>query len=315
MKQAPSKMPRRAAALLLGAAALLAGCGGGDRTSDFHPSRIRAFGDESSVIAADGRKYTVNALVAGSAAVDCTANRIWVQDIARNYGLVFPQCNPTGAAAPAGLILAAPGAKVADITTQIDTYLAGGDNFRSNDIVTIMAGANDVLELYAQFPAQSAAALTLAAEARGAQLAAQVNRVALAGARVAIATVFRQGQTPFGRAQNTAVAGRAGLLNDLSLRFNAKLRADIINDGRKIALIRADDRIDYIVNASGDYGFANVTDAACLPTAPLPDCSTATLAAGANASNWLWADATHLSAGGQFRLGEVALQGINNNPF
>ncbi len=229
-------------------------------------------------------------------------------------GWSFRSATRTGAAAPAGLILAAPGAKAADVKTQIDTYLAG-DNFRSNDIVTIMAGANDVLELYAQFPAQSAAALIVAAEARGAQVAAQVNRVALAGARVAVATVFRQGQTPFGRAQNAAAAGRAALLNDLSLRFNAKLRADILNDGRKIALIRADDRIDNIVAAPGDFSFANVNDAACQPTAVLPNCSTATLAASANASSWLWADATHLSAGGQFRLGEIAVQGITNNPF
>ena len=314
MKRSISTLPRGAAAFLLSAAALLTACGGGEQTNEFRASRIRAFGDESSVIAADGRKYTVNALVSGGSAVDCTAHPIWVQEVARNYGLVFPQCNPAGVAAPAGLILATPGAKAADVKTQIDTYLAS-DNFRSNDIVTIMAGANDVLELYAQFPGQSADALVAAAEARGAQLAVQVNRVALAGPRVVIATVFRQGQTPFGRAQNAAAAGRADLLNRLSLRFNARLRADIINDGRKIALIRADDRVDNIVAQPGDFSFSNVNDAACLPSAPLPNCTTATLVAGGNAGSWLWADATHLSAGGQFRIGEIAVEGVNNNPF
>lgn len=313
MMQANSKMSRGAAALLLGAAAVLAGCGGGDQAQKFNASRIRSFGDESSVITADGRKYTVNALTTAGA-IDCTANPIWVQAVARNYGLVFPQCNPAGVAAPAGRILAAPGARAADVGAQIDAYL-GGDDLRGSDIVTIMAGANDVLELYAQFPGQSADALAAAAEARGAQLAAQVNRVALAGPRVVVATVFRQGQTPFGRAENAAAAGRADLLNRLSLRFNAGLRAAIINDGRKIALIRADDRIDNIVSVPGDFSFSNVTQQACQPGAPLPGCTTATLVAGADAMRWLWADATHLSAGGQFRIGEIAVEGINNNPF
>src|ERR1700709_2699843 len=82
---------------LLASAALLASCGGsGDAVSNFHATRVLAFGDETSVITADQKKYTVNALLTdGSNAVDCSNNLIWVQVVASIYGLTFPQCPGT----------------------------------------------------------------------------------------------------------------------------------------------------------------------------------------------------------------------------
>ena len=88
------------AALLAGllAAALLASCGGGQQVQAFRPSRVISFGDETSVIRADGSKYTVNALASGSTTViDCGANPIWVQSVAAAYGFVFPECAGTSA--------------------------------------------------------------------------------------------------------------------------------------------------------------------------------------------------------------------------
>ena len=50
------------------AEAVLEACGGGETEQTFTATRVIAFGDETSVINADGSKYTVNALVSGSTA-------------------------------------------------------------------------------------------------------------------------------------------------------------------------------------------------------------------------------------------------------
>lgn len=324
MNRSKPCLRRKAAhAVLAVAAVTLVGCGGGSRVADFHPTRILSFGDETSVITADGRKYTVNAVVSGTSTVDCSANLIWVQALAKNYGLVFPQCNPGAVAAPTGRILAVPGAKIADLPAQIDAFVAA-DRLLDHDLATVLAGANDVVELYRQFPTQSADALVAAAEARGTALADQVNRISLTGARVVVATVLRQGQTPFGVAEQaanpTSNPGRADLLNRLSDRLNAKLRIGLINDGRKIALVLADERISTIVSRPGDFSFVNATQAACLASAAPPACTTQTLTTSstgtaADGSTWLWANDFNLSAGGQSRFGDAAVAAANNNPF
>lgn len=75
-----------------------------------------------------------------------------------------------------------------------------------------------------------------------------------------------------------------------------------------------------MINFPGDFGFVNITDAACLATAVLPNCTTLTLATdssgnAASGTTWLWADDLNLSAGGQFRVGEVGASVARNNPF
>ena len=49
---------------MTGAATLLASCGGGTQLVPFDAQRVLVFGDETSVITAVGKKYTVNALLA-----------------------------------------------------------------------------------------------------------------------------------------------------------------------------------------------------------------------------------------------------------
>ena len=74
-------------------------------------------------------------------------------------------------------------------------------------------------------------------------------------------------------------------------------------------------------------GFVNSTLAACLPSAPLPNCNTNTLGtdaaavpapatpASASASTWVWADDRHLTPGAQNSLASLAAQRAQNNPF
>ena len=285
-----------------------------------------AFGDESSVIddsasPANGRKYSVNGTVSATdPALDCKQLPIWIQGVATPYGLVFPQCNAgtTVVASPTSRIRAVAGAKVADLAGQIDAHQAES-SFNSKDLVTILIGQNDVLAQYAQYPTVGDAQLVANVEAAGRVLGDQVNRVANAGAKVLISTIPDLGLTPFAIAEKAAHADtdRAALLSHLAARFNATMRATIVNDGRRIGLILLDEYLQSVVAVVNGGGFTNVVNVVCDTTkAPtLPECTALTLVSGGSASTWLWADTTHLSSGGQQALGSLASQRAANNPF
>ena len=299
--------------------ALLASCGGGTQVERFVPSRVIVLGDETSVINAGGSKYSINATVSATdLALDCKTHPIWVQVLANAYGLVFAQCNPT-AAPVTGVMLSTPAAKVADIATQAAQMGA----LSGKDLVTVLAGANDILAQYARYPGVGEQQLAAELEATGAALAAQVNAIANAGGKVLIATVPDLGLSPFAIAQRAANTDtdRAALLSRLTLRLNAKLRANIINDGRRIGLLLADELVQTDVKFPSTYGYVNVVAAACLSSAVLPACTTATLqpasadVAAAGSFSWLWADATHLSPGGHNQLGALAATRAAGNPF
>ncbi len=301
------------------ACALLASCGGSTQVERFVPTRVIALGDETSVINTDGTKYSINATVSATdLTLACRSNPIWVQVLAGAYGMVFAQCNPTAAAVTA-VTLAVPGVKVADIAAQA----AQVGPLTGFELVTVLAGANDVLAQYARYPGVSEAQLSAELEAAGAELAVQVNALANAGGKVLIATVPDLGLSPFAIAERAAHTDtdRAALLSRLTLRLNAKLRANIINDGRRIGLLLADELVQTVVKFPSSYGYVNVIAPACLSTAVLPGCSTTTLqpasgdVAAAGSFSWLWADATHLSPGGHNQIGALAATRAAGNPF
>jgi phospholipase/lecithinase/hemolysin len=310
-------------ALTACAVALLASCGGGSQSKKFAPGRVLSFGDESSVIddskqPGNGRKYTVNNVNADTGVLDCVASPLWTQYVAQVYGFYFAQCNPGGIASPQSKILAVPGAKTTDLPGQIDQFLQT-DSFRADDLVTVMMGVNDILELYRQYPNASEAALTAAAEQRGTDLAQQVNRIANAGAKVLISTIYDVGLSPYAGIERTnhVDIDRAGLMSRLTDRFNTKLRVAILNDGHKIGLILTNELILSIAQFPAQSNYANISDPACdLIKAPsVLDCTTSTLVDGGSGDVWLWADLTHLSPGGQLIIGQTASVRALNNPF
>jgi len=312
---------RRQSRLWLAAAALtvLAACGGGTaQIEPFAPTRIISFGDEASLITSDGKKYTTNGLNATTLVRDCTVNPIWVQSLASVFGLAFPQCNPNplNAITPTGLMYATAGGQVADVKLKIDQHFAVS-GFNPKDLVTIMVGANDVLEVYKRFPAQSEASVTEEVRARGRLLAAQINRIANAGGRVIISTLPDMGLTPYAIQQKAANidTDRAALLSRLTVEFNVAMRLDIINDGRLIGLVLLDETIQAAVRFPGNFNLVNATEAACLATVAIQDCTSATLVTGASADTWLWASDTLLSAKGQALLASLAQTRAQNNPF
>lgn len=305
------------ALLAMAALTVLNGCGGGtSQIEPFAPTRIMAFGDESSVITAEGKKYTVNGINADTGALVCSSNPIWVQTLASTFGLVFPQCNPNLIAVPTGIMYATAGAKVADIKTKIDQHFST-NSFGPKDLAAIYIGANDILELYAQFPAQSQDTLLAESRTRGRALADQVNRIANANGRVIISTLPDMGLTPFALKEKAAKVDtdRAAFLSNLSNEFNIAMRLQIINDGRLIGLVLMDEATQAIVRFPAAFGYANVTAAACLTTIAVQDCTSKTLVPDGSGDTWLWATDTLLSAAGQSRLGVLAQSRASNNPF
>lgn len=328
-----SKMERWRKALVgagVLASALLVSCGGGQQVTAFSPNRIVAFGDETSVIDdfkgdANGRKYSVNGTVSATdSTLDCKQNPIWVQTLAVHYGLVFPQCNPApnAIAAPTSRIRAFPGAKVADLSGQIDAQLAESP-FTTRDFAVVMIGQNDVLAAYAQYPAVPESTLTATLQAAGTAYGDQVNRLSATGAKVLVSSMPDIGLSPFAYAERAAHADtdRAALLRRLAKALNDKMRARIVNDGHLIGLILMDEFVATVAASPGAGGYVNTTSAVCdltkstLTPPSVLDCTNLTLISGGNALTYLWADDTHLSAGGQASLGSLAVSRAVNNPF
>lgn len=297
-------------AAAVGALALLASCGGGDRVSQFVPGRILAFGDEASVITPAGKKYTINTLDANNA-IDCNQRPIWVQYLANSHRLPFAECPGTLAAPYVSRNYAAAGANVAAVTAQIDAHLSS-DVVSATDLVTVLVGSHDIREQYALYNGSNLAALKATLTARGQALAVQINRIAALGGKVLVATVPNLGQTAFGVAEEAANPGRAAVLLELTSTFNEEMRVPLVNDGRLIGLVDADAIVRNIVARPDAYGVSNVTQVAC--TVALPDCTTATLVSGATAA-WLWADPHQPNTIAHLQIGVTADTRARNNPF
>jgi phospholipase/lecithinase/hemolysin len=218
-------------------------------------------------------------------------------------------------------------------------------------VVTVMAGVHDVLDAYIAFDSGGLTREQALAQvgAAGARLGALVNRMAAegAGGRVIYSTIPDIGLSPYAIAQKAAKTDidRQQLLIDLSAKFNERLRLSVINDGRYVGLVTADEQLQVMARYPASYGVANAVDAACdvsqydgqgdsetvadqagvysafaiaLPaTQQVIGCSTLTLASAAagSASTYLWADDLRPSPAWQVRVGAAAVSRALTNPF
>ena len=309
-----------AGVMALGAVALIGACGGG--TSQFDPfiaQRVFAFGDDTSALTTDGKNHGVNGVNATTSAIDCTAQPIWVQSVAAYYGFVFAECNTAVPpnANPKAFMRAAAGAKVADVAAQVNTQISAG-GFRDKDLALVAAGANDIYDLYAQYPARSEASLIADARSRGENLAAVVNQLVQQGAKVIVTNLHDLGISPYARAEATANAAsgfdRAALITRLTTAFNKQLGVKILLDGRFVGLAQMDLRTQAAGRSPGNVGLADASTAFC-SVAP-PNCTTSTAATpSANPALYLWADDKRLAPGGQGLLASLAVARAQNNPF
>ena len=309
---------------------LVAACGGsGQPTTHFHASRVIAFGDESSLIVdtrndANGNKYSVNATVSATdQTIACNLNAIWSQSVAASYGLVFPECNPpaTAVTTPVSRIRAAFGARAADLAAQIDAQQADSP-LGASDMTTVLVGEHDVLAEYQKYPTVGVDQLVVNVEAEGAEVGRQVNRITDTGARVLLSTIMDVGFTPYAVAERQAHADtdRISILSHLSQRFNASMRATIVNDGRKIGLVLLDELSVQVVQIPGYGGFTNPLQAVCdltqskLTPPSVLDCTAQTFVTGGT-QTYFWADDLHIGASAQNYLGSAAITRTQNNPF
>jgi phospholipase/lecithinase/hemolysin len=317
--------PLRRGCAAVAAGLLLASCGGGETVVDpFVPTRVLAFGDELSTIEADGRKHSINAFKQTTAAngtvtestteLDCTRNPVWTQSVATSFGLPFDRCLGTATEARSQM-LARAGQKVADLAAQIAAVQGAALN--EDDLALVMLGMHDVLELYAQYPTRTRAELVAAAEARGVALGQQINALALRGPAVVVLTTLDLGLTPFALNENTTTGDntRAALLTQLTAALNDSMSVTLINDGRLIGLGLPDIDLQTVVKFPSSFAFTNVVGAACRADAPLPGCTTATLATDATATGWLWADNLRPGPVMQSRMAAAAETRARTNPF
>lgn len=337
----------RSAVMAALAVAMLASCGGGTQIEAFVPKRVIAFGDETSAIESSsdgqGRKYTINGvefftdtsvspsvvIPVSPTKITCASNAIWVQQMAAGFGLLFPEC-AGGATTANGEMRAAKGAKATELGTQIDLFMSGNNGtFGSNDLVTVMAGMNDIIELYTSnqpSPTANSSALIEAARQAGTEVGAQVVRITDRGAKVIVSTIPNMGLSPFAAKEEAANPGegRAALLSTMSTEFNTRLRLklqDVRDGGRAVGLILADELVLSMTNNPSLYGITNTTQGACGTTTvdQLLQCDQTTtqdsVAGQSYGAAWLWADDTHLGPNVQSRLGSAAESRARNNPF
>ncbi len=298
-------------ALCLG---LIAACGGSTSQVDpFVPSRLLVFGDDSSALTQAGRKYGVNGLTS-SGILDCASQPLWVQSLASVYGFEFAECNPTSAE-PKAFMRAFAGARVADVAAQVEAQVAAG-GFRGKDMATVLAGVNDVLDLYAQYPGRSVDSLTAEARVRGEALAGVVNRLVGLGVKVIVADLPDMGLSPYARAQKAldpTGLDRAALITSLGQAFSEQLGVKVVLDGRFVGLVQAQLRFRSIGVSPASFGLSNIADGLC--TVGLPNCTTATVLTGSDPAGFLWADDTRLSTGGHTQLATLAIDRARRNPF
>jgi outer membrane lipase/esterase len=297
--------------LMLVGVVQIAGCGGGTTQSEpFVPGRLLVFGDDTSTIEPNGAKYNVNGVNSGSV-FDCSLEPIWVQQLAAQYGFAFAECNPTSLE-PKAFMRAGVGATVDDVAAQVEAQVAAG-GFRDKDLATLLAGTNDVLALYALYPGRSTASLLDDARARGKRLAQVVNRLVGLGVKVVVSDLPDIGLSPYARAQKALDPNgfdRALFMTQLAAAFSEQLGVNVILDGRFVGLVQAQLNFEVIGRAPGGL---NITTPICLVA--LPNCTTATLLAGADTANSLWADDTRLSTFGHNQLANLAIDRARRNPF
>ncbi len=247
---------------------------------------------------------------------DCTNARQWMQILANAYGLGYNTACPADAAG--AVSYAAIGANVDDVIQQIEAHRGELDN---KTLVTIWAGQNDVIEQLAAYRATpgNLNAIKNELEARGVRLGQAVNRLLDTGARALIVSLPDLGKAPGAGSDGVALTEMTEAFNRGFIGVNG-----VKNDGTKIGLVKAFELIQDIERVPGDYGL-NVGPAACDPallktptgatSTSLLDCRQTTLIAGASLYSHLWASDFVLAPGGQARIGALAFERVNDNPF
>jgi len=320
----------RVLAPLVAMSALLAACGGGtQQVESFVPARLLVLGDENGMIVDDGShdgfKYSLNDRISITTSGKCLLLPTPSQQIAARYGMVFAECNPT-AAVPKAFSLAQAGAKADDPTTGLKAQLDAITGLGATDMVMVMIGTNDVIDLYQQKAAGTltAAQATTEAGRRGTAAAVQFNRLLATGARALLITMPEMGKSPYAVLATTTDSTAATLISAMTAAFNTALRLGIDStqfDGRNYGLTLADDVVSVMAKFPTAYlaSPANVTDGVCASGSMPQGCvlvtDTTTPANNIISNTHLWASDRFLGPVALAQIGAQALSRAINNPF
>jgi lysophospholipase L1-like esterase len=304
----------------LATALALAGCGG-DVFNAFDPTRVYSFGDGHSVVASDGRKYTVNN------PADCRYGPTWNQYVVDQYGFVFSACNPGNLTGNRVAQLFADEAwTLADVRAQVEAQLP---NLGTGDMVLLQVGMQDVWALYQQDPTLDApaefpgcsdanlgATLRTACE-RGADLGRLIQQITDRDARVLAIDVVNQGKTPRGLAESAQ--GRR-LLKALTDAFNSGFYNSFGNNSRKAAYAQVNNLVRLATDDDSNTGtrFRNETSPACTVPSAL-DCTLSTVSAdyreNINDYRFVYADDLYFTPQMNRLIGRLAWSRAERHPY
>ena len=298
------------------AALLLAACGGGTVDSQLAPNRVIAFGDAMADMGQNGTKYTVN---------DTQVNN-WTQYVANAYarplapssqgGLSYAYGNARITATPD----AAGNSSTPTVQQQISTFLAATPTIDTTDLIMVSAGTADlIVQIRATLEGrQTADQLNANASQAGKDLADQVKRLVAAGAKhVVVAGPINMGRTPW--ANQT---GQNALMETATRNFNNDLKVALVDFGATVLYVDAE--LFFNNQSSAATNFGNYTDLVCTSVDPGPgigtgngqvnsaQCSPATIKAGADYAQYLYADRVYPTPRGHQLFGEYARNAIHN---
>lgn len=218
--------------------------------------------------------------------------------------------NPQGIGRPTA---AGAGALTYSMDRQITNHLARFTNFTANDLVFLFGGNNDIFVQFSTFAASGQTLAQAQANVRTAatQLVGLTDRVLANGGRyVAVMTLPDSSRTPFGRSLPSDDA--RFVLSGLVQLFNQTLLAGL--NGKNVQVIDAYTLNNRVIDNPGTFGITNNTTPACdsakisaatsgsitdgsslfcSTTLNLGPAGTGTLAAGASATTYQFADGVH----------------------
>jgi len=332
----------------------------GDSLSDVGTYKV------GTVAALGGGMYTVNG-VAGAIGASPTPSKNWTELISVQAGLPVPcpaQTGLDGAAAqgfsvpvvnragcygyaqggsrvtnpvgPGNKLLGGDNAVLGQLTvpvvTQISNHLtASGGSFKGTELVSVMAGGNDIfLNLATIAPTVTAlvdagmsvtdattqastAAVTEMGKA-GAELAGYTKTLIVGkGAKyVVVVNLPDVSKTPFGYSLDAATQG---LVNTMVTTFNTQLQNGLAGTPGVIIVDAYSDIRNQAVNPAS-YNLSNVTMPACNLTAPSPNalgsslvCNSTNVNAG-DVSRYLFADSVHPTPYGYKLLAQLVTKSL-----
>ena len=344
-------------------AALLAACGGGSDAPAV--SRVISFGDSLSDLGTYapatslagtgaapffGGRFTTNNHTGYTPASNANIATIWVESVAARVGVPITQAaagfattevlcpaaaNP--ALAVGGATGGQGGARVTDpngigksggaltvpVVTQMARHITRFGSYRADEVVFVWAGNNDVFTQLGAINLGLPPATAIAnMQAAGTQLATLVKDQVLArgATRVAVMNLPDYALLPAFLASS---APTKALVTQLGAEFNTSLTAGLA--GANVVMVDVRGLIASIATRPGDFGFVNVTTAACDPAkiqavtaGRVTDgtslfCNAATgqafntLRTGASTTTWAFADGVHPTPGGHKAVSDFVI--------